>query len=167
MRGRWGWGRGQRSMLVGFGGQCLTFCRYLKLKPRPAVIANCLALQQHFAVIYRCPLCQWVGGVVGENAARKIPWKFGRGPQSVCVCVNCHLLLSTFGANICTRLLLDCRLLVITFCQLISLFTMANLLYCWGKMHFPLSPQCGSHIDAYQILRIFRLKCNWPQHFGF
>lgn len=54
-------------------GQCLTFCRYLKLKPRPAVIANCLALHQHFAVIYRCPLCQWVGGVVGENAARKIP----------------------------------------------------------------------------------------------
>jgi len=106
----------------------------LKAEARSAVIANCLALQQHFAVIYRFPLCLMVGGWVAgrlvgwENAVGKILWKFG---VEYCVCVNCHLLLSTFGANICARLLFDCRLLVITFCRLILLFTMANLHSSW------------------------------------
>jgi len=78
----------------------------LKAEARSAVIANCLALQQHFAVIYRFPLCLMVGGWVAgrlvgwENAVGKILWKFG--VEYCCMCELSFIVVYFRGKYLCS-----------------------------------------------------------------
>lgn len=103
----------------------LNVCRYLKLKPRLRLLQTvwlCSSILLSFIVA-----CCAEENAVRENGSEKLGERTTTRRVSVVSVCELSFIVVYFGANIWARLLFDCRLLVITFCRLILLFTMASL----------------------------------------